>query len=166
MNTLNEISSNLNNDPNFNTTMVNLLSLKSTINNSILTGITTIPNLTISSSTLPIFNTTDTLINKKYTDDTFVKLGSNNVLTGIQNFNNNLIIGDGVGNDTMTINANIITNSTTLTPVQLSKVQYLSNTTSDVNSSLNLKAPINNSILTGITTIPNLTIFKFYITYF
>lgn len=84
--------------------------------------------------------TTDTqLVPKKYTDDTFVKLGANNTLTGIQNFNNNLIVGDNIGNDTVTINANIIANSTTITPTQLSKVQYV-DVASSLTTLLNAKA--------------------------
>ena len=48
----------------------------------------------------------------------------------------------------MTINANIITNSTTLTPVQLSKVQYL-----DISSSLTTQLTSKQNLITSSTDL-------------
>jgi hypothetical protein len=96
----------------------------------------TTPLLTISSNTLPIYNTTDSLINKSYVDNNFLNLSSssqtiggektfNNIkVTGTINETGNMIIGDSI-TDLLTINSTTKVNNVNLTPTQLSKIQYL-----------------------------------------
>ena len=157
LNTLNELSLAIGADANFSTTMTNLIGTKAglTSNNS-MTGINTFTSLPVTSTDLvPTDNKHVTP--KKWCDDTFVKLGSNNTLTGVQNFNNNVVIGDGVGSDLMTINCNISTNSNIVTPSNLARVRFLSNITSDVQTNINSKASLTSAnTFTNTNTFNNL----------
>jgi hypothetical protein len=157
LNSLNELSNAIGADANFSTTMTNLIGTKVglTSNNSI-TGINTYSQLPLTAIDLTPTNNKE-LTPKKWCDDTFVKLGSNNTLTGVQNFNNNVVIGDGVGSDVMTINCNILTNTHIVPPSTLARVRFLSNITSDVHTNVNSKASLTlSNTFTNTNTFNNL----------
>jgi hypothetical protein len=83
LNTLSEISNAINNDPNFNTSITNLISTKVGLtSNNTISGQNTFSNL-------PYYvNTSDQLINKNYVDTRFTNLlSNNNTFTGSNNFN-------------------------------------------------------------------------------
>ena len=96
-------------------------------------GLGNVENL--SPANLPISSATQTALNRK------VNINGSNTLTGTQNFNNNVIIGDGVGGDVMTINANISANGQTITPAQLARVNRY-NVDTDLDTLLSGKADL------------------------
>ena len=137
------------------TATANALNLKAGLINNTFTGLQTHDQYPVISAYSGGPTTNLQLAPKKYIDDNFVSKTSNNTLSGVQNFNNNVIIGDGVGGDVVTINANISANSETITPTQLARInKYNINT----NLSTLLDAKVNlssDNTLTGVQNFNN-----------